>query len=86
MIGNDLFVMNALKIAYGNHNALLQEGRVAGVQTVSGTGANRIGFEFLARNYPTKGAEIMTPTPTWPVHNWIPDIVGMKHKPYRYYN
>lgn len=43
-------------------------------------------MEFLAGFYPVKGAEILTPTPTWPVHNTIPGRVGMKFKPYRYYS
>jgi aspartate aminotransferase len=43
-------------------------------------------MEFLAGFYPVKGAEILTPTPTWPVHNTIPGRVGMKFKPYRYFS
>lgn len=42
-------------------------------------------MEFLAGFYPVKGAEIMTPAPTWPVHNTIPGRIGMKAKPYRYF-
>lgn len=33
-----------------------------------------------------KGAEVLTPTPTWPVHNTIPGRVGLKQKGYRYFD
>ena len=84
--GIDSFVANALKLAYGDNSTLLNEGRVAGAQSLSGTGSLRLGMEFLAAFYPVKGAEIMTPTPTWPVHNTIPGRIGMKAKPYRYFD
>ena len=84
--GIDSFVANSLKLAYGDDSALLKDGRVAGAQSLSGTGSLRLGMEFLAAFYPVKGAEIMTPTPTWPVHNTIPGRIGMKVKPYRYFH
>jgi len=84
--GIDSFVNNSLKLAYGDSSALLKEGKVAGAQSLSGTGSLRLGMEFLAAFYPVKGAEIMTPTPTWPVHNTIPGRIGMKVKPYRYFS
>jgi len=33
-----------------------------------------------------KGAEVFTPSPTWPVHNTIPGRVGLKQKSYRYFD
>lgn len=83
--GIDSFVANSLKLAYGDDSQLLKDGRVAGAQSLSGTGSLRLGMEFLSSFYPVKGAEIMTPSPTWPVHNTIPTRVGMKVKPYRYF-
>lgn len=84
--GLDNFVANSLKIAYGENSALLKDNRVAGCQSLSGTGSLRLGFEFLSNFYPVKGANVYTPTPTWPVHNTIPGRVGLQQKPYRYYN
>lgn len=46
----------------------------------------RLGFEFLAAFYPTKGAEVYVPNPTWPVHRTIPDRVGLKWQQYRYFD
>ena len=49
--GDQAYVEKALKFAYGA-NAPLE--RIAGVQTLSGTGACRIGGQFLADFYPNK--------------------------------
>jgi len=84
--GIDSFVANSLKLAYGEESQLLKDGRVAGSQSLSGTGSLRLGFEFLSQFYPVKGAEVYTPTPTWPVHNTIPGRVGLKQKGYRYFD
>ena len=84
--GIDSFVANSLKLAYGDDSQLLKDGRVAGAQSLSGTGSLRLGFEFLAQFYPVKGAEVYTPSPTWPVHNTIPGRVGLKQKAYRYFD
>jgi aspartate aminotransferase, mitochondrial len=84
--GIDSFVANSLKLAYGEDSQLLKDGRVAGSQSLSGTGSLRLGFEFLQQFYPVKGAEVLTPTPTWPVHNTIPGRVGLKQKGYRYFD
>lgn len=47
--GDQAFVAKALQFAYGT-DAPLE--RIAGVQTLSGTGACRIGGQFLANFYP----------------------------------
>lgn len=84
--GIDSFVANSLKLAYGEDSQLLKDGRVAGSQSLSGTGSLRLGFEFLKEFYPVKTAAVMTPTPTWPVHNTIPGRVGLVQKGYRYFD
>ena len=84
--GIDSFVANSLKLAYGENSQLLKDGRVAGAQSLSGTGSLRLGFEFLKAFYPVKDAEVYTPIPTWPVHNTIPGRVGLKQKGYRYFD
>lgn len=84
--GIDSYINNALKLAYGADSDLLKEGRVAGAQSISGTGALRLGFEFLSNFYPNKTAEVFVPNPTWPVHNNLPERCGMKVKKYRYFD
>lgn len=58
--GDSVFVEQALAFAYGQDMDL---SRVAGVQTLSGTGACRIGGHFLSQFLP--GRAIYIPTPTW---------------------
>ncbi|CDW78700.1 aspartate aminotransferase [Stylonychia lemnae] len=84
--GIDSFIANALKLAYGADSQLLKDGRVAGAQSISGTGSIRLGFDFLSQFYPNKQAEVLVPNPTWPVHRTIPGKVGMKAVQYRYYD
>lgn len=52
---------------------------------MSGTGAIRLGFEFLQQWYPKKGAQVLIPDQTWPVHRNIADKTGFKWQNYRYY-
>lgn len=53
----------ALEFAYGSDCAALKEGRIAAVQTLSGTGACRIAGEFYSRFLP-KGTAIYVSDPT----------------------
>ena len=46
------FVGHAMEFAYGKDCAALKEGRIAAVQTLSGTGACRIAGEFYSRFLP----------------------------------
>jgi len=79
--GDSAYIEKALKFAYGA-NAPLD--RIAGVQTLSGTGACRIGGAFLAQFLP--GRTIYIPDPTWGNHVKIFEACGMKVKYYRYYD
>ncbi|GKY97893.1 hypothetical protein MPSEU_000747300 [Mayamaea pseudoterrestris] len=80
--GDKDYVDKALLFAYGNDFEL---DRLAGVQTLSGTGACRIGGEFLARFWP-KQKTIYVPTPTWGNHWKIFEECGLQTAPYRYYS
>ena len=64
------FVKLSLEFAYGKDSTALSEGRVAGVQALSGTGACRLAGEFYKRFVP--GIEtIYVPSPTWGNHHNI---------------
>ncbi|KAI7975187.1 hypothetical protein EIK77_001873 [Talaromyces pinophilus] len=79
------FTAKAAELAYGADSAPLKEGRIAITQSVSGTGALRIGGAFLERFYP--GAKkIFLPTPTWANHNAVFSDSGLEVGKYRYYN
>jgi len=72
------------KLIFGSDSKLLKEGRVATVQTLSGTGALRLGAEFVKRYAP--GAAIYVSSPTWGTHNSIMSHAEVPCKPYRYWD
>ncbi|TKA32892.1 Aspartate aminotransferase, mitochondrial [Salinomyces thailandicus] len=79
------FTKAAALLAYGPDSTPLKEGRVCITQSISGTGALRIGGAFLQRFYP--GAKtIYIPTPSWANHKAVFLDSGLEVKQYRYYN
>ena len=78
------YVEASLKFAYGDNSTPLKEGRVAAVQTLSGTGACRIAGEFFAR-FVGKGSKIYMPSPTWGNHIPIMRDSGLEPATYKYY-
>ena len=60
--GDPLFVKLALEFVYGKDSVPLVENRVAGVQTLSGTGGLRVFGEFLKKG---GHSHIYVPNPTW---------------------
>jgi len=77
------FIKYALAFAYGDNCVPLQEKRIAGVQTLSGTGGLRIFGEVL-RQFGHK--EIYVPNPTWGNHIPIFTNAGLEVKKYSYYD
>lgn len=77
------FTKAAALLAYGEGSSALD--RVAVTQSISGTGALRIGGAFLERWYP--GAKkIYIPTPSWANHAAVFKDSGLTIEKYRYYN
>jgi aspartate aminotransferase, mitochondrial len=77
------FTKAAALLAYGEGSSALN--RVAITQSISGTGALRIGGAFLERWYP--GAKkIYIPTPSWANHAAVFKDSGLTIEKYRYYN
>lgn len=83
--GIDSFIDKSIKLAYGHDSPLVKEGKIAGAQTISGTGAIRLGFEFLGAHYPKKNAQVLIPKETWPIHRTIAEKTGFKWTNLRYY-
>ncbi|MCJ1419001.1 aspartate transaminase aat1, partial [Xylographa parallela] len=79
------FTKAAAILAYGPDSAPIKEDRVVITQSISGTGALRIGGEFLARFFPN-GKKIFIPTPSWANHNAVFKDSGLDVQKYRYYN
>ncbi|KAG9080662.1 aspartate transaminase aat1 [Ceratobasidium sp. 370] len=79
------FTKLAAKLAYGIDSGPINEDRVAVTQSISGTGALRIGGAFLARHYPHSKV-IYLPTPSWGNHTPIFRDSGLEVKGYRYFD
>ncbi|OJJ47739.1 hypothetical protein ASPZODRAFT_63994 [Penicilliopsis zonata CBS 506.65] len=58
--------------------------RIASVQTVSGTGANRLGADFLAQHL--RPGRVWIPEPTWSNHHAIWTFAGVARGTYPYYD
>ncbi len=82
--GVPAFTKAAAVLAYGP-NSVIKENRVAITQSISGTGALRIGGAFLERFYP-HGKTIYIPTPSWANHAAVFKDSRLQVEQYRYYN
>jgi len=78
------FTAAAAKLLFGEDNQALKDGRIASVQTLSGTGALRVAGEFLKKF--TKKEGICLPSPTWGTHNPIFNNAGLATPTYKYYD
>lgn len=79
------FTSAAAELAYGADSSVLKDDRLVITQTISGTGALRIGGAFLQRFYP-HAKKIYIPTPSWANHNAVFKDSGLEVEKYRYYN
>jgi len=82
--GDPEFIHLAQASILGNDAASLREGRVAGCQALSGTGALRILSDFLATNFP--GATVYKSSPTWGNHRKVFLKAGLNQADYRYWD
>jgi len=85
VLGLEAFTSAATKMLLGEDSPALAEGRVAGVQTLSGTGALRVGGDFLKRllGYDS----VYVSSPSWGNHNLLFRYAGYNNiKSYRYWN
>ena len=86
--GHAGFLKHSLEFSYGKDAEVLTSGRVAAVQSLSGTGACRLVGEFVAKfmgNGKDKTAMYM-PDPTWGNHIPIMQNAGLKVVRYRYFD
>lgn len=83
--GIPTFTKAAALLAYSPESAPLKEDRIAITQSISGTGALRIGGAFFERFYP-HAKTVYLPTPSWANHGAIFKDSGLKVEKYRYYN
>ncbi|KAF8516114.1 pyridoxal phosphate-dependent transferase [Hysterangium stoloniferum] len=85
--GSGDFTKNAAKLAYGEESIPLAENRIAITQSISGTGALRVGGAFIARHYPHENRKIIyLPKPSWGNHTPIFRDSGLEVRGYRYFD
>uniref|UniRef100_A0A3P9QAZ3 Aspartate aminotransferase n=1 Tax=Poecilia reticulata TaxID=8081 RepID=A0A3P9QAZ3_POERE len=90
ILGLPEFRSSASKVALGDDNPAFKENRVGAVQALGGTGALRIGADFLCRWYNgvnNAATPVYVSAPTWENHNGVFTDAGFKDiRPYHYWD
>jgi len=71
-------------LVFGADSAVVQEGRVATVQAIGGTGGLKIGADFLKKLNPQ--ARVLISDPSWENHRALFTNAGFEVGSYRYYD
>ncbi len=82
--GETQYNLGVQKLLFGQDSELLTQNRVVTLQAPGGTGALRLGAEFLVRQ--TDSRTIWVSSPTWANHNNIFSAAGLTIRNYRYYD
>ncbi|MDL0439675.1 amino acid aminotransferase [Stutzerimonas frequens] len=72
------------KLLFGNDSPLIAEGRVVTTQALGGTGALKVGADFLKRLLPD--AVVAISNPSWENHRALFESAGFPVQNYSYYN
>jgi aromatic-amino-acid transaminase len=72
------------ELVFGADSAVIQEKRAVTVQAIGGTGALKIGADFLQRFAP--GAQVYISNPSWENHRALFESAGFKVNNYAYYD
>ena len=78
------FTSLSAKLALGEK--LAASTKVVNVQSISGTGALRVGAEFVNRFYKAGNRKVYMPNPTWGNHIPVFEDCGLPTTTYRYYD
>lgn len=84
MEGDAQFRRLAAELVFGAAHPVLAEGRLAVVQTLGGSGALKLGADFLRRSFPQ--AAVYVSNPTWDNHYGIFSGAGCQVGAYPYYD
>ena len=71
-------------LLFGANSPAIQQGRVATIQTLGGSGALKVGADFLKRYFPE--SEVWVSNPTWDNHVAIFEGAGFKTHTYPYFD
>ncbi|KAK9888620.1 hypothetical protein WA026_000849 [Henosepilachna vigintioctopunctata] len=83
--GTPEFCKHSIQLALGSDSNIIKNELSATVQTISGTGALRVGAAFLNAFYPFVKT-VYIPKPSWGNHTPIFKHSGMEVKSYRFYD
>ena len=81
--GLQSFITGSQKLLFGKDNPLIQEGRIATAQVLSGTGALRHGCDIIKQEIPS---DFLVPDPTWLNHLRLIKYAGLNYQYYQYYD
>ncbi|MCC8392404.1 aspartate/tyrosine/aromatic aminotransferase [Paraburkholderia sp. MMS20-SJTR3] len=71
-------------LLFGDDSHARSEGRIATVQTLGGSGALKVGADFIKRYFP--GTKVWVSDPTWENHRFIFERAGFEVGTYPYYD
>jgi aromatic-amino-acid transaminase len=72
------------KLLFGDDSALLKDGRVVTVEALGGTGALKVGADYLKRLFPA--AKVYISDPSWENHRALFESAGFTVENYPYYD
>lgn len=72
------------QLVFGAQHRALAEGRIATIQSLGGSGALKVGADFIKRYFPK--AEVWVSDPTWENHVALFEGAGLKVHTYPYYD
>ena len=84
MSGNAEYRLAVQALIFGPESDVVRQGRVATIQTVGGSGALRLGGDFLKVAYPE--SDVWVSDPTWDNHRGLLGGCGFRIRAYPYYD
>jgi len=72
------------ELLFGSDSEIIKEGKAITVQTLGGTGALRVGADFLRKFFPS--AKVWISNPSWENHRAIFESAGFQVQTYSYYD
>jgi len=84
MVGHTGYRQAVQTLLFGAQHEAVQAGRIATAQTLGGSGALKVGADFLKRYFPA--AQVWVSDPTWDNHRAIFEGAGFQVNTYPYYD
>ena len=84
MEGSPAYRTAIQELLFGQDNPVLKAGRVASIQSLGGSGALKVGADFLHKYFPH--SEMWVSDPTWDNHHAIFQGAGIQTHTYPYYD